>query len=69
MMLTYAASLGMVGRVDDAAVWVDRAQLRLAEGPDRSSDEAVTADALQLLMFTLTGRWPWFHGYPRHGSR
>ena len=60
MMLTYAASLGMVGRVDDAAVWVDRAQLRLAEGPDRSSDEAVTADALQLLMFTLTGVGPGF---------
>jgi LuxR family transcriptional regulator, maltose regulon positive regulatory protein len=53
-MLTYALMLGLAGRVAEAHVWLQRAQIRISNEPQARAKDLATLDALRLLTFTVT---------------
>jgi LuxR family maltose regulon positive regulatory protein len=53
-MLNYALMLGLSGQVAEAHAWLQRAQLRIGDGPEPPAQDVATLDVLRLLTFAVT---------------
>ena len=53
-ILTYGLMLGLSGQVAEAHAWLQRAQVRIGNGPEARAEDVATLDALQLFAFAVS---------------